>query len=230
MSLVVGMEIIIPSPEKTFFRMVSLFASPSFYPMVTATVARGTAGFLISSILGLVIGVAAGKNELFYSFIRPILSIIRTTPVMSIILIALIWFNTEIVPVFVALLIGFPIICGNVIEGIYRVDSRLVEMASVFKVTRKRVLLHLLLPSVFPFFLAGASTALGLTWKVVISAEVLSRPVRALGTGLYEAKIQLETAEVFAWTVVAIFLSVGSDLFFTLIIGRIPWIKSRIGA
>lgn len=224
-ALAVGREIIIPSPEKAFVEFLDLVGSRTFYSAVAATVFRGGIGFFISGLLGLVIGIAAGSNRFFHDLIRPVLTIIRTTPVMSIILIALIWFHTDMVPVYVSLLVAFPIVCGNVIEGIRRVDDKLLEMAHVFRVRQRRILWELLLPSVFPYFLAGASTALGITWKVVIAAEVLSQPVHALGSGLYEAKIQLETAEVFAWTGIAILLSGLSEWALNLVMRRIPWLK-----
>jgi len=48
---------------------------------------------------------------------------------------------------------------------------------------------------------------LGLTWKVVIAGEVLAQPLHGIGTGMFQAKLYLETGEVFAWTVCAIVLS-----------------------
>jgi hypothetical protein len=54
---------------------------------------------------------------------------------------------------------------------------------------------------------SGVSAAVGITWKVVIAAEVLAMPIYSVGTKMQNARINLETAEVFAWTFVSIVLS-----------------------
>jgi NitT/TauT family transport system permease protein len=139
---------------------------------------------------------------------------------MSVILLALIWFTTGTVPIFSAFLMAFPIITGNIIQGILEVDRHYIEMAEVFKVKKSRILFELSIPSVIPYFLAGASTALAITWKVVVAAEVLSQPLAAIGTGMFAAKVRLDTAEVLAWSMVAILLSSATEKAFAVIIRR----------
>ncbi len=220
-SLVFASEIILPSPEETLVKTVRLFVQSAFWKFLGLTLLRGIAGFIISCAAGTVVGISAGTWPKLHDIIRPFLSTIKATPVMSIILIALIWFTTGTVPIFSAFLMTFPIITGNIIQGIQEVDRDLLRMARVFNVPGRKVLMQLKVPSVFPFFLSGAGTALGITWKVVIAAEVLAQPLHALGTGLYEAKVRLETAEVFAWTIVAIGLSAWTEALFHSLFGRL---------
>lgn len=220
-SLIVGSEIILPPPEKTLLATGRLFIDPGFWKALGLTLLRGLFGFGISCVAGTIVGIAAGSWPKLHALIKPFLSAIKATPVMSVILIALIWFTTGTVPVFSSFLMAFPIVVGNVMQGIHEVDPDLKKMAKVFKVPERRVLTGLTIPSVFPFFLSGASTALGITWKVVIAAEVLAQPLNALGTGLYDAKIRLETAEVFAWTIIAIFLSAVTEALFHAGISRL---------
>jgi NitT/TauT family transport system permease protein len=123
---------------------------------------------------------------------------------MSIILLALIWFGSELVPVFVVFLIAFPIMAINVIEGVKNIDVKLLEMAKVYNIRFVKRAKDIYFPSILPYMIAGTSNALGIGWKVAISAEVLSHPAFGVGTELYEAKIFLETGMVFAWTLVAI--------------------------
>jgi NitT/TauT family transport system permease protein len=206
-AVVIGAEIILPAPETTIKDFLAVLRSPSFWPAVGATVLRGLAGFLVSCLLGLVVGLAAGFSSLIYWMVQPFLTVIRSTPVMAIILLALIWFNTELVPVFVSCLMGFPIICGNIIQGIRNVDPQLVEMAHIYQVKKWRVIVGLYLPSTLPFLLAGASTAMGIIWKVIIAAEILSQPVLGIGTNMQTAKIYLETARVLSWTIAIVGVS-----------------------
>ena len=200
-------EIILPSPESTLGSVFTLITSKTFFITVLATVARALLGFLLSCILGLAVGILTGINNFIERAIDPILIAIRSTPVISVIILALIWLKTDMVPVFVSFLIAFPIICANVCEGIKSVDKKRLEMAQIYRVKKWRILAEIYLPSIFSYFVAGISTAMGIGWKAVITAEALSQPIFAIGTSLYTSKIYIETDYVFAWIVIIICLS-----------------------
>jgi NitT/TauT family transport system permease protein len=213
----VGLEIILPTPEATLGRLLEIAGTPSFAASVGATVSRGLSGFAVAAGFGLVLGAAAGLTRTVEGLLKPLVTVVRSTPVVAFILIALIWFDTAIVPVFVTVLMTFPVIYENVVEGIRSVDPRLVEMARAYRVGRNRLWLRVYLPSLFPFLASAGRTALGLTWKVVVAAEVLSMPGLGVGAELQEARVLLETPLVFAWTAVAIILSALTDLVFSLL-------------
>jgi len=221
LALFFNQEIIVPSPERTLEQLLVIVKSGDFWPAVAATVYRGILGFIISCAAGLLLGFAAGFSHLVFWFLQPWVVIIRTTPVMSIIILAIIWFKADQVPVFVTFLMIFPIVYGNVVVGIRNVDQQLLQMARVYRVKLKRVIFELYLPSILPYFAAGASTAMGMAWKVIIAAEILSQPVWAIGTNLMDAKIYLATAEVFAWTIVAIIISFVFEYLLTALENRL---------
>jgi len=200
-------ELILPSPETTLMKLWLVFNSHNFWPDVGSTVGRGILGFIISCGAGMVLGFAAGFSPAIFWMLHPWVVVIRTTPVMSVVILAIIWFRSDLVPIFVTFLMIFPLIYSNVVAGIRNVDKNLLEMARMYRVRMRRVIFELYLPAIFPFVLAGASTAMGMTWKVIIAAEILSQPAHAIGTNLMIAKFELETAEVLAWTVVAILIS-----------------------
>ncbi len=77
------------------------------------------------------------------------------------------------------------------------------------------------MPSALPYILSGAKNALGLSWKVVVAGEVLSQPRMALGTGMQEARLSIETATVFAWAIITIFLCGLSEYLFGLLADRL---------
>ncbi|MDD4802581.1 MAG: ABC transporter permease subunit [Syntrophomonas sp.] len=200
-------ELIVPSPELTLVKLWMVINDPDFWPSVGATIGRGLIGFVISCAAGLVMGLAAGFSAPVYWLLKPWVTVIRTIPVMSVIILAIIWFKSDIVPIFVTFLMIFPIIYSNVLAGIKNVDSQLLEMARMYQVKTYRIIFELYLPSILPYLLAGAANAMGITWKVIIAAEILSQPYFAIGTNLMIAKIELETAQVFAWTIIAIIIS-----------------------
>ncbi|MGE5381776.1 MAG: ABC transporter permease [Methylocystaceae bacterium] len=206
-ALAAGSPFIFPGPVTTLRELFYLLGQAEFWPAISTTVLRGLAGFIISCLLGLALGLAGGINRTVFLLLQPIMAVIRSTPVMSVVILAIIWTNSDLVPVMVCLLIAFPILYGNVVEGIRNVDNQLVQMASVYKVRRRRLFFELYLPSMVPFMVAGASNAMGITWKVIIAAEVLCQPLQAVGTQMMWAKMNLDTPRVLAWTVVLVTVS-----------------------
>lgn len=206
-SMTMDSELILPSPESTILAVGELFTKDDFLIIIGTTIIRGITGFAISFVLAMTLGIIAGVNKKFNAFLQPILVTIRSTPVISLILLALIWFDVNKVPVFIALLTMFPFICTNVIEGIHNIDTDLVEMAGVYKVSHYRVIREIYIPGITPFIFSGISSAMGFGWRAIIIGEVLSQPKYGIGSLMQEAQTYLLVDKVIAWTIIAIVLS-----------------------
>ncbi len=130
---------------------------------------------------------------------------------IALILLALIWLNPSLVPVFIALLTMFPFICTNVIDGIKSVDTDLVEMATFYKIGKYRIIRELYIPAILPFIISGVSSAIGIGWRAIITGEVLSQPEYGIGTLMQTAQTFLNVDAVIAWTIVAVIISYGFE-------------------
>lgn len=206
-SLLISRELILPSPEQTVVAVCKLFMQDEFVTIVGTTVLRGITGFFIAFVLAIALGLAAGINNAFYAFLKPILVVIRSVPVISFILLALIWLDVDQVPVFIALLTMFPFICTNVIDGIRNVNPKLLVMAKVYRVKKQHIIQGIYLPAISPFIFSGAASAMGFGWRAIIIGEVLSQPKYGIGTFMQNAQTYLLVDRVIAWTIIAILLS-----------------------
>jgi NitT/TauT family transport system permease protein len=219
-ALAMGKEIILPSPVSVFGAALALYPTSRFLSALWATFLRGLAAFGFSAIVGIAAGLASGLRPLFRAALAPILTVIRATPVLALVLIALLWFPGGFVPIFSAFLMAFPIMATSAAEGAVAVDPRLLEMAMLFRVPRREVLLRLRLPSAAPHLISGAKNALGISWKVVVAGEILSQPARAIGTGMQSSRLMLESASVFAWALAAVALCGLTEWAFSLVAKR----------
>ena len=206
-SLIYNSELILPSPESTLIATFKLFGSKNFLLIIGLTIFRGILGFAISFVLGTILGIIAGINDSFNAFLKPLLVTVRSTPVISLILLALIWFQVDLVPIFIAFLTMFPFICTNVIDGIRNVDKDLIEMARIYKVNQSKIIQEVYFPAITPFIFSGASSAMGFGWRAIIIGEVLSQPKFGIGTLMQSAQTYLLVNEVIAWTIIAIIIS-----------------------
>lgn len=203
----IASDLVLPSPEHTLASTWHLLISPDFLLIVGATISRGVLGFILSFILGLAIGILAGMSSGFNAFFKPILVTIRSIPIIALILLALIWLQVDMVPVFIAFLTMFPFICTNVIEGIKNVDPDLVEMAQTYRISRSRIVKEVYIPAITPYIFSGASSAMGIGWRAIIIGEVLSLPQMGIGTFMQNAQTYLKVDVVIAWTIVAVVIS-----------------------
>ncbi|MBQ8031686.1 MAG: ABC transporter permease subunit [Butyrivibrio sp.] len=102
---------------------------------------------------------------------------------------------------------SFPILYLNTLEGLKSTDVKLLEMAKVYRMPGTRLLRYIYLPQLKPFFKSAFKLAIGMSFKSGIAAEVIGQPLGTIGNGLYLSKIYLETADLFAWTIVVVLIS-----------------------
>ena len=117
------------------------------------------------------------------------------------------WLHSTTLPIFISFLMVLPMIWTTVETGLSTVDKKYLELAQVYRIDRFKTFLHIKIPFIMPGLISTSLTALGFAWKSGIAAEVICRPSNSLGNMLQEAKIYIETPEVFAITAVVALLS-----------------------
>jgi len=206
-SMIVNQLLYMPSPTETFSSLGSLVATQDFWLSVGYTFYRVVLGLIISFVLGVIFGFLASKIGVLESLLGPLMATVKSTPVMSVIVLALVWFSSSFVPVFSCVLLCLPIFYTNTLSGIRAVDKNLLEMATVFKVKHRRVIQEIVIPSVLPHIYSALAVCLGFSWKSVVAAEVLSSPKYSMGFNMYATKLYLDTPALFAWTLTIIVIS-----------------------
>lgn len=217
-SVFVGSEIILVSPLGVVRTLCAVILDPAFLSTVGYSAARILGGFFAALLLGVALGWVSSRLWVVETLLRPITAVIKATPVASFIILVLLWFSSRNLSVIISMLMVFPVIYTNTLEGIQSADKKLLEMAKVFHMPMRRRILYIYLPAVIPFFTSACSVSLGLCWKSGIAAEVIGIPDGSIGELLYRAKIYLQTGELLAWTVVIVAVSVLFEKLFMLLL------------
>lgn len=204
----VAREVLLVSPVQAAKRLFSIAAERAFWQSVNLTVLRVVSGFALAVAVGTLLAAATARWTMLHRLFSPVLNVVRATPVASFIILALVWMTKNRVPIFIVFLMVLPAVWANLYTGIIQTDQSLLEMAAVFRFSRTKKLGHIYVPSVLPYFTAACSSGLGFAWKSAIAAEVIALPRASIGREIYNAKIYLETADLFAWTIAVIVLSV----------------------
>jgi NitT/TauT family transport system permease protein len=215
-SMMVDREIILPSPRTTVVYLYTLLIRSDTWIAMLSTLRRVLVSFLFNMFFGLALGVASGFSRRLYQFLTPAMTVMKAVPTMGVILLSLIWFNSETSVVFVCTLIVFPVLYTSIVTGIHHLDAGLMDMHRVFRIRRVRTLFRFVIPSLRPYIVSGVMSGIGLSMKVVVAAEVLSQPKTGIGTMFQIERARLNTAGVFAWSLLVIFLTASLDGLFAL--------------
>lgn len=200
-------EVFLPFPHTVIVRFTALIMSPNFLKTVAFSLIRILTGFVVGIILGFFLAIFTNYSKVAEAIISPAVRVIRATPVVSFILLAYLWLDNDTIPAFIAILMVVPIMWQNVSSGLMNLDNNLSQMADVFKIKKTKRFFKIIFPQLTPYFYSGCMTSLGLAWKSGVAAEVISYPKVAIGKEMNEAKILLETSDVFVWTLTLIALS-----------------------
>lgn len=206
-AMALNQRILLASPITTLQTLLELIPTAAFWQRIGFSALRILAGFFAALAVGTLLAGASAWLEPVRVLVRPLMQLIKAVPVASFIILALLWVRSANLAVLISFLMVLPVVYTAVLEGIQQTDRQLLEMAKVFRLPFSRALGAIWLPQVWPYFVQSCTVAMGLAWKSGIAAEVIGLPDGSIGEALYQAKLYLETGELFAWTTVIVLVS-----------------------
>ena len=200
--------LLLPSPLAALARLMALAGTAAFWRAVGLSSLHILGGFLLSCVLAVILAALSARDRRVEELLAPLVMLVKTVPVASFIILALVWLSSKTLPLFIAALMVFPPVYLNVLEGVRCTDASLLEMARVFKLSRWRTFMYVYRPAFMPFLVASSRISLGMSWKSGIMAEVLATPKPSIGKEMATARTFLDTPDLLAWTVVVMVASV----------------------
>lgn len=210
--------LLLASPLSALVRLGELACTAAFWRAVGNSALHIFGGFLLSCVLAVLSAALSARFRAAREMLSPLVAAVKAVPVVSFIILALVWLDGRELSLFISALMVFPPVYLNVLAGIDSADRQLLEMAAVFRVPFRRQLRGIWLPQVLPYFRAACSLALGLCWKAGAAAEVIGLPGGTIGERLYTAKVYFQTPDLFAWTAVIVAVSVVFEKLFLALI------------
>ncbi len=200
-------NIILVGPAEAGLALLRLVPTKEFWLSVAHSFAKISLGFVLAFACGLALGSAAYRFSFLRELLAPLFSLLKSIPVASFVILALIWTGSQNLAVLIAFLVVLPMIYVNTLAGLKSTDPKLLEMAQVFRIPALKRFRYIYLPALLPYLISGCRVALGMSWKSGVAAEVIGIPDTSIGERLYMSKIYLDTANLFAWTFVVIVVS-----------------------
>ena len=207
-SVIVDNEFLLPGIKVTFSTLFNMMCDASFYKAIGLSTLRVLTGLILGCLFGIILGIICKKISIVNDIVSPVITVIRSTPVASFIVVLWVLMSGDLLSIFIGFLMVMPILWQSTCDGLNAVDPALDEVAKVFEFSRKKRIKLLVFPTLKKYLTPGIITASGLAWKAEIAAEIIAYTKHSIGQGINDAKYNLDTPSVFAWTVVIVVLSI----------------------
>lgn len=175
----------VPPPSEVLAAWIGLLGHSGYWESWYLSFTRVLSGFAAAMLLGIPLGLGMAVNRVFYDFTFPSFEILRPIPPLAWVPASLIFWPTQEMSIaFVTFLGAFFAIVINVVGGAKSIDVRFLRAARSMGATRWHLFWRVVLPGTLPSIFVGAAVGMGITWEVVVAAEMISTGGRGGGGGL----------------------------------------------
>lgn len=203
----IGNDLLLAGPFDTLGALVRSLGELPFWAAVGSTSLRIVVTGAASAAAGAALGALAWRFRIAQQLLAPALQVMKSAPVACVIVIVLVAWGAAgaliVIVAFVALP-PFYVAMQQALDERPRGTERVLQLAGV---GRLRIFLACTWPDALPFFTAASKTAVALSWRAGITAELLCLPLGSIGAGVYAAKLTLSSSELLVWTIVVMLLS-----------------------
>ncbi len=178
---------VVPGPADVWKRTVELFQDGTVTEALHGSLQRGAIGFLLSVVIGTVIGLVVAQSAFVRAAFGPLLSGLQVLPSVAWVPAAIIWFGTTEKAMMAVVLLGaVPSIANGLISGIDHVPPIYTRVGHVLGARGLTAVRHVVLPAALPGYFAGLKQGWAFSWRSLMAAELIvsSNAIR-LGLGQY---------------------------------------------
>jgi NitT/TauT family transport system permease protein len=164
---------ILPTPSESVTALVAQWGT--IWPNAWHTLLTTSAGFAISVVFGLALGMLFGASTTIYRCVNPLLIAFNSIPKVAIVPVLVLWFGIGTVPaILTAFLLSFFPIVVNVAAGIATTEPELIDVLRSIGATRADILMKVGLPRSLPYFFASLKVAITLAFVGAIMSETVA--------------------------------------------------------
>ena len=224
--VVVANALFLAAPTQIFAAIYNLAISGQLWPHIAISAAEFAIGYVIASLLGIVIGFVMASSELGKKILQPWISGLYATPTIALAPLFILWLGIGIWSkvVVVVFLVLFPVTI-NTEAGLRTTSARLIEMLRSFGATPRQIFFKLSLPSAMPFILAGLKLGIGRGLIGVVVAELFGSRA-GLGRLISQSADAFNMPELFAGVLILAIAGIVMTAGFTwLERALVPWTR-----
>lgn len=196
--------LLLPPPTEVAVRLWHMLGERNLWRNIFVTVTETGGSFLVSLVLGTIIGVIAARTNYSLAVIQPVLGWLQIVPIILFYPIMIFIFGVGMTSkiAFAGIYGAFPV-AQSTILGFTNVDPRLLKAARSLGGSRIQILCHVRIPAAFPTIVSGIRLAAALNLIGVLAAEILTS-TQGIGYEITASSQNFEPATTYAYMIVAI--------------------------
>ena len=165
----------VPAPTAVFKAWVGLLGDRGYWQSWYLSLLRVLAGFLVAMLVGIPLGLIMATSKTFHDLSFPSFEILRPIPPLAWVPASIIfWPTQELSIAFVTFLGAFFTVVINVLGGAKSIDIRYFQSAQAMGASQWDIFRRIVLPATLPSIVVGSAVGMGITWEVVVAAEMIS--------------------------------------------------------
>ncbi len=165
----------IPAPTSVLVAWSGLLDDLGYWQSWVMSAMRVLTGFFAAMIIGIPLGLAMAVSRAFHGVAFPTFEVLRPIPPLAWVPASIIFWPTQEMSIaFVTFLGAFYTIVINVVGGARSIDIRYFQAAQAMGSSQWDIFRRVVLPATLPSIVVGAAVGMGITWEVVVAAEMIS--------------------------------------------------------
>jgi NitT/TauT family transport system permease protein len=210
-------RIILPSPTDVLKAFPVLHFEEALVRSAIASLYRVFAGFLLSALVAIPLGLLMGTYPPLKHFFAPVLDPLRFLPISALVPLFIVWFGIDDLQKIVFLFVGtFVYMLPLVIEAVEGVEDVYLQTATTLGASQGQLIRHVLVPGSLPAVAEALRVMNGIGWTYVILAEVINARY-GLGALITVAGKRSHVDQIFALVLVILLIGVATDQLIRLV-------------
>lgn len=205
-SLIIDNSLVLPGISEVILSLKEILSTSTTYLIILLTIVRLILVVLVSLVIAFILAILSYLSDKFESFIKPLFVILKTIPVIAIIVLLLITFGSKTSPYIMTSLVVLPIMYEGLLTSLKNINKELIDDVKTLSNTNWMVLKDFYFPITLNFIMMTLVQSFGIGLKVMVMGEFIAQPNRSIGYILQLERSNLNSSAILAWSVILIIL------------------------
>ena len=201
-----GDDLVFPGVDVILRAFLRIMTTGKTYALIWTTMKHLIVSMAVSTVIGVILGMGMGMVPFLRHLFTPMMTLLRSLPMIILIVIVMVVTKYERVPVIASSIILVPMIAEAACEGCLRIDKELIDVYRMNANFNLRVLFQVYLPLMAGYLHQAWVNAVGMGVKLAVSTEYLVQTKNSLGKAVHSSAYFNEYQDIYAYALVMILL------------------------
>ena len=200
-----------PSPAGVWDSLIEMMKQGTLLSAIGNSLVRGAIGYILSLVIGAVIGILINHFYFLHKNLRPLIMGIQTLPSICWVPFSILWFGlTQTAIIFV-------VIMGSAFSMAIAVDNAIRNVPPIYKkaaltmgANQKQIYWKVIFPASLPELISGMKQGWSFAWRALMSGEVMTTSI-GLGQTLMTGRNLADINQVMLVMVVIVLVGIIID-------------------